>query len=84
MCGPAPLLGCQPIRVRVVSLYIVPHLLSIHQALQFPTLMDVQLHEEGRRLMIVQFPNGGLHVEEIIMDASSLDEGTLTVGHQSI
>jgi hypothetical protein len=46
--------------------------------------MDVQLHEEGRRLMIVQFPNGGLHVEEIIMDASSLDEGTLTVGHQSI
>jgi hypothetical protein len=32
--------------------------------------MDVQLHEEGRRLMIVQFPNGGLHVEEIIMDAS--------------
>jgi hypothetical protein len=34
---PAPLLGCRPIRVRVVSLYIVPHLLSIHQAMQFPT-----------------------------------------------
>jgi hypothetical protein len=47
--GPAPPLGCRSIRVRVVSPYIVPHLLSIHQALQFPTLMDVQLHEEGRR-----------------------------------
>jgi hypothetical protein len=34
---PAPLLGCQPIRVRVVSLYIVPHLISIYQALLFPT-----------------------------------------------
>jgi hypothetical protein len=31
--GPAPLLGCRLIRVRVVSLYIVPHILSIHQAL---------------------------------------------------
>jgi hypothetical protein len=30
VCGPAPLLGCRPIRVRVESLYIcVPHLLSI-------------------------------------------------------
>jgi hypothetical protein len=34
--GPPPLLGCRAIRVRVVSLYIVPHLLSIHQVLQFP------------------------------------------------
>jgi hypothetical protein len=34
--GPPPLLDCRAIRVRVVSLYIVPHLLSIHQVLQFP------------------------------------------------
>jgi hypothetical protein len=37
VCGPAPLLGCRPIRVKVVSLYIVPHLLSIHQALHNST-----------------------------------------------
>jgi hypothetical protein len=35
-CGPTPLLGCQPIRVRVESIYIVSHLLSIHhQSTQF-------------------------------------------------
>jgi hypothetical protein len=37
--GPAPLLSCRPIRVRVVSLYIVPHLLSIHHALHIPTVL---------------------------------------------
>jgi hypothetical protein len=31
VCGPAPLLGCRPIRVRVESIYIVSHLLSIQQ-----------------------------------------------------
>jgi hypothetical protein len=36
--GLTPLLGCRSIRVRVVSLYIVPHLLSIHQVPQFTTL----------------------------------------------
>jgi hypothetical protein len=48
------------------------------------SLMDVELHEECRRLMSVHFPNGGLHVEEIIMDASLLDESTLTVGNHII
>jgi hypothetical protein len=38
VCGLAPLLGCRPIRVRVVSLYIVPHLLSIHQPLHNSTV----------------------------------------------
>jgi hypothetical protein len=38
VCGGALLLGCRPIRVRVVSLYIVPHLLSIYQALHNSTL----------------------------------------------
>jgi hypothetical protein len=37
VCGPAPLLGCGPIRVRVVSLYIVSHLLSIQQPLHYST-----------------------------------------------
>jgi hypothetical protein len=37
VCGPALLLGCRPIRVRVVSLYIIPHLLSIHQAVHNST-----------------------------------------------
>jgi hypothetical protein len=32
VCGPAPLLGCRPIRVRVESIYCT-HLLSIHQAI---------------------------------------------------
>jgi hypothetical protein len=41
--GPAPLLGCRPIRIRVVSVYIVPHLLSIYQVLQFPTLEVVYI-----------------------------------------
>jgi hypothetical protein len=31
VCGPAPLLGCRPIRVRVESIYIVSHLLSMQQ-----------------------------------------------------
>jgi hypothetical protein len=35
--GGAPLLGCRPIRVRVVSLYIVPYLLSIYRVLHIPT-----------------------------------------------
>ena len=48
------------------------------------SLMDVELHEECRRLMFVHFPNGGLHVEEIIMDASLLDESTLTVRNHII
>jgi hypothetical protein len=30
VCGLAPLLGCRPIKVRVESIYIVSHLLSIH------------------------------------------------------
>jgi hypothetical protein len=47
-------------------------------------LMDVELHEECMRLMFVHFPNGGLHVEEIIMDASLLDESTLTVRNHII
>jgi hypothetical protein len=46
--------------------------------------MDVELHEECMHLMSVHFPNGGLHVEEIIMDASLLDESTLTVGNHII
>jgi hypothetical protein len=46
--------------------------------------MDVELHEECRRLMLVHFPNGGLHIKEIIVDVSFLDEGTLTVGNHSI
>jgi hypothetical protein len=29
--------------------------------------------------MLVNFPNGGLHIKKIIMDASSLDQTTLTV-----
>jgi hypothetical protein len=33
VCGLAPLLGCQPIRVRVESIYIVSHLLSIQQSI---------------------------------------------------
>jgi hypothetical protein len=37
--GPAPPLGYQPIRVRVVSLYIVPHILSIYQAILFPLII---------------------------------------------
>jgi hypothetical protein len=35
VCGPKPLLGCRPIRVRVKSIYIVSHLLSIHHPLHF-------------------------------------------------
>jgi hypothetical protein len=35
--GPTPLLGCQPIRVRVESIYIVSHLLSIHHPLHYST-----------------------------------------------
>ena len=31
VCGPAPLLGCRPIRVRVESIYIVSHYLKEHQ-----------------------------------------------------
>jgi hypothetical protein len=46
--------------------------------------MDVELHEECQRLIPVHFPNGGLHIKEIIMDASLLDESTLTIGNQSI
>jgi hypothetical protein len=48
------------------------------------SLTDVELHEECMRLMPVHFPNGGLHIKEIIMDASFLDESTLIVGNQSI
>jgi hypothetical protein len=34
----APLLGCQPIRVRVKSMYMYPLLYAIHQALHILTL----------------------------------------------
>jgi hypothetical protein len=37
VCGTAQLLGYRSIRVRVVSLYIVSHLLSIHQTLHNST-----------------------------------------------
>jgi hypothetical protein len=37
VCGPAPLLGCRPIRVRVESIYIVSHLLSIDHPLHYST-----------------------------------------------
>jgi hypothetical protein len=46
--------------------------------------MDGELREECMRLMLVHFPNGGLHIKGIIMDVSFHDEGTMAVGNHSI
>jgi hypothetical protein len=44
VCGPVPLLGCQPIRVRVESLYICTLLYAIYQAFHNSTASIVINH----------------------------------------
>jgi hypothetical protein len=62
VCGPAPLLGCGPIRVRVVSLYIVSHLLLIQQPLHYSTW-----YQSDDTVYLL------LYIDDIVLTASTAD-----------
>ena len=46
--------------------------------------MDIQFHEQGRRLLLMQLGYCSLDIKKVVMNASFLYECTLAIGDQGI
>lgn len=59
----------------------VKNVLPLHRVEGFP---DVKLEKEGRGFVLMESPSKVPHVREVVMDASRLDEGALSMQDESV